>query len=53
MDTITGSRRCAVVGDGRLGRAIAAALRTAGHAVDGPLGRGARCPGAEIVLLCV
>jgi predicted short-subunit dehydrogenase-like oxidoreductase (DUF2520 family) len=53
MDTITGSRRCAVVGDGRLGRAIAGALRAAGHAVDGPLGRGARCRGAEIVLLCV
>jgi predicted short-subunit dehydrogenase-like oxidoreductase (DUF2520 family) len=53
MDTITVSRRCAVVGDGRLGRAIAAALRAAGHAVDGPFGRGARCPGAEIVLLCV
>lgn len=53
MDTITGSRRCAVVGDGRLGRALAGALRAAGHAVDGPLGRGARCPGADIVLLCV
>jgi predicted short-subunit dehydrogenase-like oxidoreductase (DUF2520 family) len=53
MDTITGSRRCAVVGDGRLGRALAGALRAAGHVVDGPLGRGARCPGAEIVLLCV
>jgi predicted short-subunit dehydrogenase-like oxidoreductase (DUF2520 family) len=53
MDTITGSRRCAVVGDGRLGPALAGALRAAGHAVDGPLGHGARCPGAEIVLLCV
>jgi predicted short-subunit dehydrogenase-like oxidoreductase (DUF2520 family) len=53
MDTITGSRRCAVVGDGRLGRALAGALRAAGHAVEGPLGRGARCPGADIVLLCV
>jgi predicted short-subunit dehydrogenase-like oxidoreductase (DUF2520 family) len=53
MDTITGSRCCAVVGDGRLGRALAGALRAAGRAVDGPLGRGARCPGADIVLLCV
>ncbi len=32
--------RCAVVGRGRLGTALAAALRDAGVAVDGPLGRG-------------
>jgi predicted short-subunit dehydrogenase-like oxidoreductase (DUF2520 family) len=53
MDTTTGSRRCAVVGNGRLGPALAAALRTAGHEVDGPLGRNARCRGADVVLLCV
>lgn len=53
MDTTTGSRRCAVVGNGRLGPALAAALRAAGHDVDGPLGRGARCRGADVVLLCV
>ncbi len=45
--------RCAVVGDGRLGRAIASGLREAGIEVDGPLGRGARCPDADVVLLCV
>jgi predicted short-subunit dehydrogenase-like oxidoreductase (DUF2520 family) len=45
--------RCAVVGAGRLGTALAAALRTSGVAVDGPLGRGARCEGADAVLLCV
>src|SRR3954447_6695622 len=44
--------RCAIVGAGRLGHALAAALRAAGAEVDGPLGRGAR-PQAEIVLLCV
>lgn len=45
--------RCAVVGAGRLGRALVAGLREAGFAVDGPLGRGARCPDADVVLLCV
>ena len=45
--------RCAVVGAGRLGRAIAAELRDEGIAVDGPLGRGARCSDADVVLLCV
>jgi predicted short-subunit dehydrogenase-like oxidoreductase (DUF2520 family) len=44
--------RCAIVGAGRLGHALAAALREAGLAVEGPLGRGAR-PAAEVVLLCV
>jgi predicted short-subunit dehydrogenase-like oxidoreductase (DUF2520 family) len=55
MDTHSthAARACAVIGDGRLGRALAAALRDAGHAVDGPLGRGATAPGAEVVLLCV
>ena len=42
----------AIVGAGRLGTALAAALRATGAAVDGPLGRGAD-PRAEIVLLCV
>lgn len=45
--------RCAVVGRGRLGTALAGALRSAGAAVDGPLGRGAGAAGAEVVLLCV
>jgi hypothetical protein len=43
---------CAIVGAGRLGHALAAALRKAGAEVDGPLGRNAR-PQAEVVLLCV
>ncbi len=42
----------AVVGAGRLGTALAAALRAAGLSVDGPLGRRAD-PRAAIVLLCV
>lgn len=46
----------AIIGPGRLGRAIADALRRAGTAVVGPLGRD-RTPGATdgapIVLLCV
>jgi predicted short-subunit dehydrogenase-like oxidoreductase (DUF2520 family) len=45
--------RCAIVGAGRLGRALAVGLREAGIAVEGPLGRGARCPNADIVLLAV
>ncbi len=42
-----------IVGNGRLGNALAAALRTAGHDVSGPLGRGADGFGADLVLLCV
>jgi predicted short-subunit dehydrogenase-like oxidoreductase (DUF2520 family) len=44
---------CAVVGRGRLGSALAAALRAAGVPVDGPLGRGATGAGAAVVLVCV
>jgi predicted short-subunit dehydrogenase-like oxidoreductase (DUF2520 family) len=44
---------CAIVGAGRLGHALASALREAGVPVDGPLGRGADGAGAGIVLLCV
>jgi predicted short-subunit dehydrogenase-like oxidoreductase (DUF2520 family) len=43
----------AVVGDGRVGRAVAAALRGAGVEVTGPLGRGATAAEADIVLLAV
>jgi predicted short-subunit dehydrogenase-like oxidoreductase (DUF2520 family) len=43
----------AIVGNGRLGNALAAALRTAGHDVTGPLGRGADGFGSDLVLLCV
>lgn len=44
----------AIVGRGRLGRALAAALRNAGHSVEGPHGRG-HVGGATAgaVLLCV
>lgn len=45
--------RCAIVGAGRLGRALAPALRDAGIVVDGPLGRGADGGDADAVILCV
>jgi predicted short-subunit dehydrogenase-like oxidoreductase (DUF2520 family) len=44
---------CAIVGAGRLGTALAAALRRTGLEIDGPLGRGADPRGAGAVLLCV
>ena len=43
----------AVIGDGRVGRAVAAALRGADVEVTGPLGRGATAGEADIVLLAV
>src|SRR5688500_11051522 len=43
----------AVVGAGRVGTAIAAALRATGAEVQGPLGRGATGADASIVLLAV
>jgi predicted short-subunit dehydrogenase-like oxidoreductase (DUF2520 family) len=43
----------AIVGAGRLGTALAAALRAGGLPVEGPLGRGADGAGAGAVLLCV
>jgi predicted short-subunit dehydrogenase-like oxidoreductase (DUF2520 family) len=47
-------RHCVVVGPGRMGSAIATALRAAGLEVTGPLGRGERCPPqTDCVLLCV
>ena len=45
--------RVAIVGRGRLGTALAAALRAEDWPVEGPLGRGAAGAGADIVLLCV
>lgn len=42
-----------VVGKGRLGSAIAAALTAAGATVNGPLGRGAVPAPGSVVLLCV
>ena len=47
-------RHCVVVGAGRMGSALATALREAGIEVAGPLRRGERCPQAtDCVLLCV
>jgi predicted short-subunit dehydrogenase-like oxidoreductase (DUF2520 family) len=43
----------AIVGQGRLGTALAAALRSTGRPVEGPLGRGADGAVADAVLLCV
>jgi predicted short-subunit dehydrogenase-like oxidoreductase (DUF2520 family) len=43
----------AIVGAGRLGTALTAALREAGYDVDGPLGRGTSPEKADVVLLCV
>lgn len=50
----TSAPHCAVVGRGRLGTALAAALRAGGVAVEGPLARD-EAPGAppRVVLLCV
>jgi predicted short-subunit dehydrogenase-like oxidoreductase (DUF2520 family) len=46
--------RIAIVGAGRLGTALAAALGAAGVAVDGPLGRDEMVsPTSAVVLLCV
>lgn len=42
----------AIVGAGRLGTALAGALREHGVPVDGPLGRGERAE-ADVVLICV
>lgn len=48
-----GDARVHVVGAGRMGAALARNLRAAGVEVNGPLGRGARGEGADIVLLAV
>jgi predicted short-subunit dehydrogenase-like oxidoreductase (DUF2520 family) len=47
-----GRLRIGVVGAGRVGHAMARALRDAGHAVDGPSGRG-QTPAGDVLLLCV
>src|SRR5581483_3378095 len=49
------AKRLAVVGRGRLGTALATALRGAGYEVDGPLGRedDASATDPDAVLLCV
>lgn len=45
--------RLSIVGAGRMGTALAAALRAAGYDVPAPLGRGADAAGFDAVLLCV
>ena len=50
---VAGQGPVAIVGDGRVGRSMAAALRAAGVDVRGPLGRGATGDAADIVLLAV
>ncbi len=45
--------RVAIIGDGRLGNALAGALTQAGIEVTGPLARGAAPTGVDAVLLCV
>ena len=44
--------RLGIVGRGRMGNALAAGLRSAGHHVDGPAGRG-EVPAGDVLLLCV
>lgn len=50
---VAGRTQCAVVGGGRLGTALAAALRGSGRSVSGPHGRGADVADADVVVLCV
>jgi predicted short-subunit dehydrogenase-like oxidoreductase (DUF2520 family) len=45
--------RVAIVGPGRVGTALARALRDAGVDVDGPLGRGERPARCDAIVLCV
>ena len=45
--------RLAIVGRGRLGNALAAALSDSRYELLGPLGRGVDGAGADVVLLCV
>jgi predicted short-subunit dehydrogenase-like oxidoreductase (DUF2520 family) len=48
------SCRLAIVGQGRLGRALSAALAAdPGYQIEGPLGRGADGHAADVALLCV
>jgi predicted short-subunit dehydrogenase-like oxidoreductase (DUF2520 family) len=56
VSQITSTRRFAIIGPGRLGRALAAKLDLSGQLAAGPLARGypaAELAGAEVLLLCV
>jgi predicted short-subunit dehydrogenase-like oxidoreductase (DUF2520 family) len=52
-DNLPSPLRVGIVGAGRVGNALAAALRDAGVEVEGPLGRGGRPAGCDAILLCV
>ncbi|HEX8074875.1 MAG TPA: DUF2520 domain-containing protein [Thermoleophilaceae bacterium] len=52
MPAPAGPLRIGIVGRGRVGTALAAALRAAGHEVDGPAARD-RTPAGDVLLLCV
>ncbi len=52
-DALNAVAHVAIVGDGRMGSALAHALRAAGVQVTGPLARGATPGDVEAVLLCV
>ena len=51
--SLNGPLRVGLVGPGRVGTALARALRDAGVEVEGPLGRGERPTGCDAILLCV
>jgi predicted short-subunit dehydrogenase-like oxidoreductase (DUF2520 family) len=51
--TLPSPLRVGIVGSGRVGTALAGALRDAGVEVEGPLGRGGRPAGCDAILLCV
>ena len=50
---LTAPERVAIIGNGRLGNALARALRAGGVEVSGPLGRNATLGETDAVLLCV
>jgi predicted short-subunit dehydrogenase-like oxidoreductase (DUF2520 family) len=49
----SGPLRVGIVGTGRVGTALARALREAGVGVEGPVGRGERPLGCDAIVLCV
>ena len=51
--SLQGPLRVGIVGPGRVGTALARALRDAGVEVDGPVGRGQRPTRCDAIVLCV
>jgi predicted short-subunit dehydrogenase-like oxidoreductase (DUF2520 family) len=51
--SLQGPLRVGIVGSGRVGTALARALRDAGAGVEGPVGRGERPVGCDAIVLCV